>query len=416
MREFIRHILREHVKTVNEVRFIWTKDNVEKEAKKYTTRNEFKKNNSSAYRAALKYGWMDDVSKHMTPVQQSWDYETVKNIASQYKTKKEFRQNNRKAYDIATYHKWLPSITKHMESLGNLYLRKIYVFEFPDKSAYIGLTLNPEQRQHQHLSLTSEDKTAVQRYIKETNLTPIFKILTDDFLPVKEAQVTEQSYIDEYAKNGWKILNKVSAGALGNRDRFYTLDMVKNEAEKYNTIKDFKRNSPKFYNAASRYNWLKDITQNLERNIISWSKDKILQISQNYTKLSDFVKQEPKAVDAARRNGWFDEVTSHMSKKQYWTPDTVRDEAKKYETQKEFQRNSPSAFNFAYKHGLLKDISTHMKSGKVKWTEDDILKVSDIVKDIKDFRENYPKEYDAIYRQTPEFRNFILNKIRNKGK
>ena len=47
------------------LRGYWTKERCDEDALKYNSRSEWNKNNSSAYSAAHKNGWLDECCKHM---------------------------------------------------------------------------------------------------------------------------------------------------------------------------------------------------------------------------------------------------------------------------------------------------------------------------------------------------------------
>lgn len=49
----------------NKVKNYWTFDKVKEEASKFLSRNEFNKLSKSAYLAAYRNGWLDDVCSHM---------------------------------------------------------------------------------------------------------------------------------------------------------------------------------------------------------------------------------------------------------------------------------------------------------------------------------------------------------------
>jgi predicted GIY-YIG superfamily endonuclease len=93
---------------------IWTKENVEKEAQKYHTRSDFKKGNRSAYVIAVREGWMDDITKHMTYKQIQWTEEMIRNIASKYHTLTDFLKNEPKAATAARNMKIYDDIIKNM--------------------------------------------------------------------------------------------------------------------------------------------------------------------------------------------------------------------------------------------------------------------------------------------------------------
>ena len=93
-----------------------TLEKVQVAALKYKTRNEFKKKNKGAYDAARKNGWLSKVTSHMPEnVLIKWDtLEKVRTAALKYKTRMEFRKENAGAYDAALRKGWLSEVTSHM--------------------------------------------------------------------------------------------------------------------------------------------------------------------------------------------------------------------------------------------------------------------------------------------------------------
>ena len=63
-----------------------------------------------------------------------------------------------------------------MEIVGNLSKRKIYVFEFEDNYAYVGLSCNPRRRLYSHIC---DKDSAVYKHISDTGAKYNFKTLTD---------------------------------------------------------------------------------------------------------------------------------------------------------------------------------------------------------------------------------------------
>ena len=143
----------------------WTFDDIKFEASKFNTRQEFKSNSVNAYNAARRYGWidevckhmvlqikpanfwnkktiklealkydkkidfckksqgavlkayslgiMDEVCKHMNVVTNRWDINLVKKEAQKYNSKYEFSKGSNSAYDWARRHGYLDKITSH---------------------------------------------------------------------------------------------------------------------------------------------------------------------------------------------------------------------------------------------------------------------------------------------------------------
>ena len=80
------------------------KHNIMQEAKKYKTKEEFQKGNLSAFLAAYRYGYIDEMTwlvKQKQHKKNHWNYENIKNEAIKYDTKTEFFKGNQTAYRAA---------------------------------------------------------------------------------------------------------------------------------------------------------------------------------------------------------------------------------------------------------------------------------------------------------------------------
>lgn len=290
-------------KNLNEIYEKWTLENIHKEALKYDNKGQFKKNSPSAYARALEKGYLPLVTTHMS-LKKTWNSkDDVYAEALKYDNKQEFKNLSPGAYKSSKRNGWFDEVTKHMEALGNRYKRMIYVFEFPDNSAYVGLTGDKKRRERQHL-----ETGPVSQYIKQTKLIPKFKEISVDYIDVEDAQNLEDCTIGKYKQMGWKILNKAKAGGLGSCQRIWTKERIQKEALKYQTKNEFR-----------------------EKN--------------------------GSAFVAAYKNGWLDEIGSHWTpERTYWSKEKIEDEAKKYQTKSEFFKNSGSAYNAARKLGILDDL------------------------------------------------------------
>ncbi len=127
----------------------WTVIKILKEAKNYNTRSEFKNKSSSAYRAALKLGILERVCKHMISTavifsnnRTKWIKSACMKEARKYNSLKEFIRSSPVAYGKALEKGWIDEIGSHLTRSGNRYKRGIYIYEFKDKSVYVGLTRN----------------------------------------------------------------------------------------------------------------------------------------------------------------------------------------------------------------------------------------------------------------------------------
>lgn len=77
------------------------KGNMMMEAMKYSSKEEFKNCNLSAFLAAYKYGYIDEMDWLVRQKQHKkgyWTYETIEKEALKYDTKTEFSKGNNTAY------------------------------------------------------------------------------------------------------------------------------------------------------------------------------------------------------------------------------------------------------------------------------------------------------------------------------
>jgi predicted GIY-YIG superfamily endonuclease len=75
---------------------IWKKEEVQKLAKQFTSPTKFKSKHSSAFNAAKRNGWLDEVTTHMKK-KNRWTDEVLKDRMSNYNSQSELRKND---YDV----------------------------------------------------------------------------------------------------------------------------------------------------------------------------------------------------------------------------------------------------------------------------------------------------------------------------
>ena len=80
------------------------KENMMSEAKKYATKDEFKEKNLTAFLAAYKYGYIDEMTWMVKQKQHKngyWNYKNIETEALKYNTKTDFFKGNQTAYRAA---------------------------------------------------------------------------------------------------------------------------------------------------------------------------------------------------------------------------------------------------------------------------------------------------------------------------
>ena len=112
-------------------------------------------------------------------------------------------------------------------------------------------------------------------------------------------------------ERGYEVLNKsANYGAIGTSKRIHTDESIALEAQKYKTRAEFKKGSPKVYDAAVTQRILNRVCSHM-RSINPknyWTKDRCIEAASKYSNQDDFIKSERSAYSAARSNKWLEEV------------------------------------------------------------------------------------------------------------
>src|SRR5437879_339061 len=151
----------------------WTKELCQEEALKYKSRNEFRTNSGGAYSASYKNNWMDDICSHILFSKKKpngyWSKEKCLEEALKYKTKSDFYKFSGSAYTASIEKNWLTDICSHMKFIGTKYIRCVYVYEFEDNHAYVGLTHDIMERNYSH---NNSFNSPVFKHMQKSGLIP----------------------------------------------------------------------------------------------------------------------------------------------------------------------------------------------------------------------------------------------------
>jgi len=290
----------------------WTKEKCAEEALKYESRKDFSNKSKSSYTISQRNGWLDDICYHMIKKPSYyWTKEKCAEEALKYKTRTEFKNNSYYAYKYSQINCWFDDICAHMPTIGNMYKRCIYAFEFTDNHVYIGLTYNINKRSKEHYK---NSKSQVFKHIKNNQIQPNLVKLSS-YIDVETAKILEANFIEEYKNKGWNILNIQKAGNVGGRkksDENHCINIINN----YTSLSKFRREQPNLYKSILRYKW-NYLLDNLERSCKKngfWTKEKCYEISIKYQRKIDFFKNSPTPYNLSRRYGWLEEICAHMTK------------------------------------------------------------------------------------------------------
>lgn len=304
----------------------WSYDTCYNEAKKYTSRKQFQDNSGGAYRKALEEGWLEDYEWFVPKFKPKgyWNnYERVKNEAKKYSTRTEFYKNNQFVYNVAVNNGWIGDFIPNNADL-NSRVRCVYSYEFKDYNVvYVGLTEDKERRHQQHLGIHSSGKSIspVFKFAKRNGISVPKPIYWYEECTITEAQQYEEEKIIWYKKQGWILLNKsktgVGHGSIGGFTRKWTKEECYNEAKKYNTRTEFSRNCQSAYSKALRNGWINYYTWFSTLGNKKWTYEACKDVAKECLTRGEFVSKYKGAYEVSRKNGWLDEFIPEKNVNQY---------------------------------------------------------------------------------------------------
>lgn len=305
----------------------WTYETCFEEAKKYKTRGEFQKGNGSAYQVVLKNKWFDRFTwfengyKLEGKKRKMWFYETCKEAALKCKTLKEFYTNFVGAYNTSRRNGWIDEYD-WLNKGKNVYEDKVdnvYAYFFTElNSVYIGRTIEPHIRDARH---QTEVTSAVFNFVQDNNITFPEMTILESGLSIEVGLDKEDYYVKKYREEGWNVLNRAKtgkrSGAIG------AIGMGKwnyktcyEEAKKYKTRGEFKKNSPSAYIRARKQNWLDNYTWfDPPKTAVKWTEETCYEEALKYDNIKDFRALSSSAYAISLRHGWRKQYTWLKSKR-----------------------------------------------------------------------------------------------------
>lgn len=353
---------------------IWNnKERVIEEAKKYSSRTEFKNNGKGAYYAAHRYGWINGMEwlksknkKGAEHKKRRWKTkEDVVEESKKYNSRTEFNKKSHRAYEIARKNKWLDEMV--WLNSKNVYLDKVdtvYKYYFNEKNAvYIGRTVYTELRDHQHRTVTND---SVFEFSKKNNLEiPKMEIIETN-LTILEGSSREIYWGKYYRDNGYEIINKKACGGVGRMGKGkWSKKKCFEESKKYKSRAEFFTNSSSAYQKSLNEGWLNEMTwlSNVQRRPRGYwtKKENVITEAKKYSSKSDFQSNNTSAYQAALKYGWIKEMHWLVKREQkpfgYWkNKENVINESKKYTTTLDFRKKSNTAYQMAKKEGYLDEL------------------------------------------------------------
>ena len=144
----------------------------------------------------------------------------------------------------------------------------------------------------------------------------------------------------------------------------WTLEILKQEALKYESRGEFQSKNRGCYRAACRRGILDQICIHMKPSKLEpYSFEELSQEALKYKNRGDFFKNSNGAYQVAYKRKILDQICTHMNPSQTepYSFEELRLEALKYKTRSEFYTKSPNIYSVILKRELLEELCFHMK-------------------------------------------------------
>lgn len=344
---------------------VWNETNCRNEALKYTHLSAFERGNASAYQSACRNGWIKDYTwfKRPTVHNKKWDRASCFLVGRQFDTKKAFREARYDAYMAAVRMGWMkemdwfkPAAIELLEADKSVYCVYVYIDDW-NKSCYVGLTNSIKKRDYRHRT----SNCVVFNHFAECEIEiPKPQVLKDN-LNSEEAQYYEDYYVKYYREQGWNVLNSgatgVGVGSFGGGRVKYTHEKATEIAMQYDTLKDFTREQASCYGRCRKMGWMKEFT---------------------WLKKSEYHRHD--------KNG------NYKSTPSKWSFEECESLARLYTSYTEFCKNEKSAAKVARKYGWIDKFDWLERDRNVR-SKEECVEISKRFQTNKEFRQAEPTIY-----------------------
>ncbi|KJG00100.1 hypothetical protein [Photobacterium angustum] len=249
----------------------WTKDKCRAEALKYNHKSDFRKGCKGGYKAAYTNKWLDEICSHMTELCKPvgyWDKERCREEASKCSSKADFNRLSTSAYSAAQRNGWLDDICGHMKELckpAGYWTKELCGNEaqkYTSKAAFKAANEGAYSAAYRkgflneicsHMAeLKNWDKEGCKRAAAECSSRTEFNRKHSG--AVKAAK-----------RNGW--YDEVCAHMVGISKPvgYWKRDTCEAEAKKYQTRNAFRKSSSGAYAAARKNGYLDEICEHMKK-------------------------------------------------------------------------------------------------------------------------------------------------------
>lgn len=297
-----------------------------------------------------------------------WNFEKCKKEAKKFTTKFDFRTKSPQAYNASWRNNWLKDFVwlgiRNYKIDKNKKEYYVYSYELCDiNKVYVGLTNNIKRRDRQHRFGIKSSKginySKLHIIANENNIVLPKPNIIFSGLTSEEAQIEENNQIKKYNDAGWETINiaktGINIGSLGSTWIKWDEKSCYNEAMKYTKKSDFKKYSSGAYASSIKNGWYnsyiwfgKNKNNNTHRSGY-WNYETCYDEALKYKSRKEFEKNSETAAKKAWKNKWMNDYTwfKPPKRKNYWNYETCKNASRECSSRTEFARKYDTAYRLS---------------------------------------------------------------------
>ena len=285
---------------------IWTKERCLEVVKDCKTRKEFQIKNPSAYGAALRYKFLDEICQHMTPVYvTNRNHEEIFEYVKKYKRKSDFYKNDYALYQYCSNHGILDICCEDMEKRiqwtysmiieeACLYSKKIDFYTHSKKAyvAAVNMNIIDEVCKNMETRFLWTDEMIEEELNNYTELNEIHTTRGDLYHAIMRSPNREK-FLSK--------LNRMIHEGYDDKTLLYI-------ASQYDNLTLFRKEQKSVVTILMNRKLYKLAIKNMKRNIVPkgfYTQELIVKLFMTCDTIKEFGIKYPKEYDWARRKEWW---------------------------------------------------------------------------------------------------------------
>jgi hypothetical protein len=339
------------------------------------TKKEFKEKDSSAYSAALRKGWIDEVCSHMLSIRFSTPQLILLDFLKQlFPTGTKMAYNDRKTIKPLELDIWIPEYKLAFEYDGKHWHKE------PNNKKVLCKNINIE------LIVIEEDTRKYKEDIKKQLLVYLNTINNQTNLNVAEEQINNLEITDECF------------------DSILDIDGINEICQQYTTVKEFESDYPNLYDKIVKMDKLNEFTNHMERayksNRFWYDVDNIIDAVNKCTTLKELRDNYAGCYNVVIKNKEYLPLIEQLEKgcvlNGHWKDiNNIIEVVNKYKNLKDLRENDLGCYIYIKRNPETRYLIEHLDRGRIPdghWDDENIIAVVNKYITLKEFRE---KEYNC---------------------